>query len=246
MATAAAAADPDAARRGVASLGLDVAPGSRIALSLVVAGLHVVDTDPAEIVWRGRAQSVQFLVTAPADAAPGPKVATVRAAVDGVPAGLIRFVIEVKATARGEAEPVGDYARRYAKAYVCYATPDRAEVLKRVQMLQRVGIQCFQDVLDLAPGQRWEAALYRHIDASDLFLLFWSTNARDSEWVRREVIYALERQAADPRREPEIVSVLLEGPPPVAPPPELAHLHFNDPILYFMANSAQVTAQQPR
>lgn len=27
--------------------------------------------------------------------------------------------------------------------------------------------------------------------------------------------------------------VIVEGPPPVPPPPELAHLHFNDPLIYF-------------
>jgi hypothetical protein len=34
---------------------------------------------------------------------------------------------------------------------------------------------------------------------------------------------------------PEIVPVPIEGPPPVPPPEELAHLHFNHRMLYFMA-----------
>ena len=41
--------------------------------------------------------------------------------------------------------------------------------------------------------------------------------------------------AGDDGAPPEIIPVPIEGPPPVAPPPELAHLHFNDRLLYFMA-----------
>ena len=58
--------------------------------------------------------------------------------------------------------------------------------MKRVQMLDRLHdrlhFKYFQDVLDLEPGERWERALYRHIDESDLFLLFWSSNAKQSVW----------------------------------------------------------------
>lgn len=44
---------------------------------------------------------------------------------------------------------------------LAFALADRAKVLPRVQMLRTVGIRCFQDVLDLGPGDRWERELYR-------------------------------------------------------------------------------------
>ena len=103
-------------------------------------------------------------------------------------------------------------------------------------MLARLRIRTFQDVLSLVPGVRWEKALYRYIDDSDLFLLFWSSAAKQSEWVMREVRYALELKQDD-LSPPEIIPVLIEGPPPVPPPEELAHLHFNDYFLYLMTNS---------
>jgi hypothetical protein len=108
-------------------------------------------------------------------------------------------------------------------------------------MLARLRIEYFQDLLSLEPGVRWERELYRHIDRSDLFLLFWSTAARESEWVRKEILYALQRKQSDDFAPPEIVPVPIEGPPPVPPPEELAHLHFNDSLLYVMAGeNAQV------
>ena len=43
----------------------------------------------------------------------------------------------------------------------------------------------------------------------------------------------LEREVALKAAAPEILPVIIEGPPVVSPP-ELAHLHFNDRLLYFM------------
>ncbi|HWT48970.1 MAG TPA: TIR domain-containing protein, partial [Mycobacterium sp.] len=68
----------------------------------------------------------------------------------------------------------------------------------------------------------------------DLFLLFWSSAAKKSRWVLKEVNYALERHRGNELALPEILPVIIEGPPPVPPPPELAYLHFNDRMIYFM------------
>ena len=127
------------------------------------------------------------------------------------------------------AAPAQAEARRYQSAFASYASPDRNEVIKRVQMLRAAGIQCFQDVLDLEPGDRWEKQLYRHIDECDVLFLFWSSSAKKSQWVEREWKYALDRKGDDFVR-----PVIIEGPPIVPPPPELAHLHFNDKVLYLL------------
>jgi hypothetical protein len=123
----------------------------------------------------------------------------------------------------------GDEAKRYNLAFISYASVDRDKVLARVQMLNLIGIRYFQDVLTLDPGDRWEKEIYKNIDSCDLFLLFWSKAARDSEWVLKEVRYARGRQPA-----PEIKPVILEGPPVIAPPEDLNDLHFNDKFVYFM------------
>jgi hypothetical protein len=127
-----------------------------------------------------------------------------------------------------EPKPTGE-ARRYSRAFISYASKDRAEVLRRVQMLKSVGIDFFQDVLNLEPGDRWAQELYKHIDESDVLFLFWSTAAKESEWVAKEWQYALEKKGDD-----FIRPVGIEGPPIPAPPEPLRHLHFGDPILYFL------------
>jgi hypothetical protein len=102
-------------------------------------------------------------------------------------------------------------------------------------MLSITGLRYFQDVLDLEPGERWSDELEGAIRDADVFLLFWSSSAKASEWVRREVDFALACQAGDDLSVPEIRPVIIEGPPVIAPWEDLAHLHFNDRVLYLMS-----------
>ena len=120
--------------------------------------------------------------------------------------------------------PLGDEACRYKQAFVSYAMKDLNEVMKRVQMLVSLHVSFFQDLLDLEPGERWERKLYKHIDDCDVFMLFWSTASKQSQWVTKEVQYALARKEGDVSRPPEIVPVLIEGPPVPLPNPRSSHI----------------------
>jgi hypothetical protein len=233
--------DEDAQRRTLKSLDLDIPQGERLLFHLALPGLEV--DDPVQsLIWQGRTESVQFGVTAAAgsDFPRSTVVGTVSVALgkQQVPVGNIKFKLAITAAeSRGVAfrsRPAGESAHRFLKAFISYASKDRTEVLKRVQLLDALNIDFFQDVLDLAPGQRWEQSLYRHIDECDLFLLFWSTAAKLSPWVMEEVRYALRRKRDDDCLPPEILPVIVEGPPPVEPPENLKHLHFNSKLVYFM------------
>ena len=87
----------------------------------------------------------------------------------------------------------------------------------------------------MEPGERWEKQLYRQIDGCDLFLLFWSQAAKDSEWVKREVGYALGLGAKCPQIRP----VVIEGPPVPPPWDELKQLHFDDRLLSLLATASR-------
>lgn len=228
--------DGAAARRGFTSLEAEVRRGAKLTLHLALPDFRVAGPVQS-LTWRGRPESVQFEVSAPAETGRETFIGTVTVSEDGVPLGHVKFKISVagRVEARRAKTTAGASARRYRKAFISYAAQDRAEVLKRVQMLAGLKIKFFQDVIDLEPGARWERQLYRHIDECDLFLLFWSSAAKQSEWVLNEVRYALARKRDDDTSPPEIIPVIIEGPPPVAPPPELSHLHFNDYLVYFMA-----------
>jgi hypothetical protein len=215
--------------------------GTALAFGLSIPGIPV-DEPLQSLLWRGEPDSVQFGVNIPPDQHEGRLIPTIIVSQDSVPFGHLKFVLDIVApSATTDPERTSSPRqrwRRYEQAFISYASQDRAEVLKRVQMLDRVAIDFFQDLLSLDPGERWERTLYKKIDDSDVFFLFWSTAAKNSEWVMKEVRYAIERHSGDEMAPPEIVPVLIEGPPPVAPPPELKDLHFNDRFLYFIAGSS--------
>jgi hypothetical protein len=182
------------------------------------------------VAWANGLTSV--LICAPHSETHKVVIGRLRITVSGVPIGNISFKILI---ARNTTTPkqIGE-AQRYHTVFVSYDSIDRGEVLKRVQMLKLFNIKIFQDILSLDPGSRWEKRLYTEIEHCDLFLLFWSRAARDSEWVRKELRYALACKKGKEEAPPDIIPVMIEGPPPIPPPPELSHLHFNDYLLYLM------------
>jgi TIR domain len=229
------AADPETMHRGTTMLSTEIARGARLMFALNIPHL-LIDEPIQEIIWRGEMISVQFSIMAPKNLTaalvearrPLSTVATISVSQDGVIIGQLKFVLQIERTAivLDNLQLTGE-ATRYQTAFISYASQNRPEVLRRVQMLRLVGISYFQDLLSLDPGQRWAQQLYHHIDTSDVFFLFWSTPAKQSKWVTREWRYGLKQKGLD-----FIKPVMIEGPPPVPPPKALAKLHFNDWLLY--------------
>jgi len=232
--------DTAARRRAFRSLESQLRVGSRLDLELQMPGLRI--DDPIDsLVWRRRTEAVQFAVTVPAATPAGTIIGTVSVSVDSVPVGHVKFKLAIESEGVAlPSEPQGEDAHSYRLAFISYSSKDRGEVLRRVQLLSVVGIQYFQDVLSLEPGDRWSKRIELGIDECDLFLLFWSSDARQSEAVRQEVRHALARKRGNDLSPPEIRPVILEGPPIAEPWEELAHLHFNDRILYFVRSQASL------
>ena len=242
-------ADEDAKRRASSKLRKKIRRGTELAFYLHMPGLDV--DDPAQTcVWDGEPACVQFGVNVPETCKTGSIIGSVTVSENSVPVGHLKFKFKVvggdAATATHaptpEPEPAANMVR-YRQAFISYASKDRPEVLKRVQMLNLAKIKFFQDLLTLEPGQTWERLLYEYIDRSDVFFLFWSRAASESEWVRREVEYVKSKTGRGGAG-PEIIPVIIEGPPPAPPPAELSFLHFNDKLLYFI-NSRENEARPP-
>jgi hypothetical protein len=231
-------ADEDAKRRASSKLRKKIRRGTELAFYLHMPGLDV--DDPAQTcVWDGEPACVQFGVNVPEACKTGSVIGSVTVSENSIPVGHLKFKFKVAGDAAATAahapapEPAANMVR-YRQAFISYASKDRPEVLKRVQMLNLAKIKFFQDLLTLEPGDSWERLLYEYIDKSDVFFLFWSKAASESEWVRREVEYAIKAKTDEREAGPEIIPVIIEGPPPARPPAELSFLHFNDKLLYFI------------
>jgi TIR domain len=182
--------------------------------------------------WGGDIRNVGFIVKAPASLRPGVYPGAAKLLQGQIPFASIMFDLEiVSPEGRREAPPtpLSAHVHRIVRAFASYASPDRAEVLRRVQGIQAAGTQVFLDIINLRTGQDWEKALSQEIDASDGFFLFWSRRAAESEWVEREWRYALQRRGLD-----FINPLPLEDPRLVKPPAELKSKHFNDMLLAFI------------
>lgn len=227
-------ADGEAVARPTVSTHDPIPIGAALEVRLDAPGLEV-DEPVQTLTWRGETTAAYFPVTVRADAGSGPIVVRARVLIDGVLRRLAAFTLAISDDTDADAEPTGTSAAPYRSAFLSYAEEDRARVMEHYQALKAVGVEVFQDVLDLEPGERWARSLNTHINRSDVFLLYWSKAAAASEWVRREAEWALRAQRTNPGSGPDIVPVLLEGPPAPEPPDALAAIHFNDPVRAIIA-----------
>ena len=232
--------DADAECRAAKSLEIPISRGTQLAFELVVPGLNV-DPPVQSLVWRGNPEAVQFSVEVPRECSQRTIIGTVKVFCASVPIAHIKFVTKIvparSSLPAAEPKAAGSEARFYERAFISYASANRPEVLRRVQMLTALGIRYRVDLLDLEPGVQWERKLYEYIEESDLFLLFWSNAAKESEWVYNEVKYALERKNGDDYAPPEIQPIILEGPPVPTPWKELAHIHFSDKLAFVLQHA---------
>jgi hypothetical protein len=182
------------------------------------------------LLWTGQPEGATFIFDVAKACRWGQHTGTVRIWQDGTPVGRISFQIEVVRDAHGARnQPVGNEARHYRACFCSYSSLDRSEMLKRAQGLRATGLETFIDVLSLRPGDVWNPKIFEAIDESDLFVVIWSKNARDSKWVKKESRYALKRYKQ--HGNPDFRPIPVEGPPIASVPLGLQAYHFNDELL---------------
>jgi hypothetical protein len=227
--TAAVKFDAETKERGHRSLLLDAPIGTTFTFDVEIEGF-VFHERTDTLLWTGRPQAATFRFDVPKGCKWGQHTGTVRISKDGTPVGRISFQIEVVRDAHGARKrPVGKEARHYHACFCSYSSLDREEMLKRAQGLQAVGLETFIDVLKLRPGDEWNPKIFAAIDESDLFVVIWSKNARDSKWVKKESRYALNRYKQ--HGSPDFRPIPVEGPPIASVPRGLRAYHFNDQLL---------------
>lgn len=212
-----------------------VAQGSVLSVRLRVEGL-IVEHPEDIIVWEGEIGNATFSVLVPADATEGLRRGMATIHFSGLEIARIHFLIRVGSELL-PVDSIPTQQKRHNKAFASYASADRDEVLARIQGIRKAApeLEVFLDVLSLRSGQYWEQELWKVIPSSDIFYLFWSENAKRSEWVEKEWRCALEARGLD-----FIDPVPLVSPDRVPPPPELASKHFDDQILAFIRSKPSI------
>jgi hypothetical protein len=143
---------------------------------------------------------------------------------DDLPVASMRLSIAVNSIARDRERTftVSD-ASWYENIFASYAREDFKIVKHLKERYEALGLYMFIDLDDIRSGALWQTALLEKIDNSDLFQLFWSNHAQQSEYVTIEWKRAL--RIRDVKGGRFIRPVYWQDPiPPV--PNELAEINF--------------------
>lgn len=117
-------------------------------------------------------------------------------------------------------------ASRYRKIFASYSHKD-LQIVEQVERLARVfGDQYLRDWTHLRSGEVWDERLLEMIREADLFQLFWSHNAMESEYVRQECEYALSLNRPNFIRPTYWEDPLPQDPARDLPPAPLLRFHF--------------------
>jgi hypothetical protein len=193
-----------------------------------------LDNPMEPFAWHGEVTNVSFLVSAPAQLAPGAYPGEVQLLDGGMLTAKLYFEVTVAAAQGVGATPPASQAELRAEwvrsAFASYASPDREKVVQRVQGITAAGVKVYLDVASLRTGHEWKKQLFHAIENADVFYLFWSRFAKASEHVETEW-----RTALDKKGLAFIHPIPLEDPRQAQPPDELSSLHFNDIYLAILS-----------
>jgi hypothetical protein len=198
-----------------------------------LSGKHLkVDPSESEFVWKGEHNLVNFLVEVLADAPEEWTVLKYEVFIEGIRVAFIPLDLEITSNIITDKRKISTIEPAHT-AFASYASQDRVRVLDRVAAVSiSAGLDIFMDCLSMHPGEEWKKRLESEIENRDIFLLFWSANAKNSEWVTWEWKMALVKKE-ESALQLHPLQTAIEAPPPE----ELKKFHFGD--IYMIVRNAQ-------
>lgn len=184
-------ADEEAERRGYAPLDFPLARKEAVTVQLAFEDIDYLETK--SVIWKGRMRKMDFIVKVPKDA-PESFFGEVTVSAQGLPLGSMVF----KTAAVKYKEPLlhADVtAIDYQRIFVSYAHADEDKIKYLIEGYRSLGrtVDFFYDRMSLRPGDEYPDQILDYIDHADLFVLCWSENAANSQWVGIEKKRALDR-----------------------------------------------------
>lgn len=181
--------DPSAERKEYKPLELPVKEGDKLTVQLQLSEGVQCMNPVKSTVWRNRYTDCSFTAKLTEE-----NVANIDGvayvSVNDVPAGEMLFTIDVVETQPREIYTKID-SRRFSKIFISYAHQDEMQVRGIAEGCRMLGRDYFFDRHTLQAGDIFKEKILSYIDDADLFVLCWSKNAAESEWVKIEREHAL-------------------------------------------------------
>ena len=177
-------ADENARRRGYAALQCKLKKGGQVTVELKVIGDRLLLHERKMLVWQGSVTKCSFDYFVPQDLDALDLSCEVALYIQGVPLGDMCFVTTIVENPRKLNADVK--TRQYNKIFISYSHKDAASVKGFAHALKAQGSDYFYDRDTLMAGDVYEEKIFSFIDTADLFILCWSKNAAESEYVGKE------------------------------------------------------------
>lgn len=209
--------DRNAERRDYIPLQCKLEKGDKVDVLLNIYGETLLMSDKKNVVWQGSFTkcSFDFFVSKDIDVDELSSVALL--SVNGVPVGEMRFITRIVDSPRLLNPEI--IAHKYNKVFISYSHQDESKVKFLHEGLELGSVPHFFDRKYLKVGDVFPKVIQDYINSADLFILCWSENASNSEYVQKERLQALGR--AYPQVQPEKAAKLRVYPMSIEPRAEL-------------------------
>ena len=182
----------DAQRRDYIPLQCKLRKGDKVDILLNVYGESLLMSDKKSMEWKGSFTKCAFDFFVPNNIEVDQLSCKAFFTVNGVPVGEMSFITEIVVdTPRNLNTEIK--AHNYRKVFISYAHKDEPNVKFLAKGLDLSGIDYFFDRKYLKAGDIYPQVIKDYINSADLFVLCWSANASQSEYVKKEYTQALGR-----------------------------------------------------
>ena len=184
-------ADKDAKRRDYIPLQCQLKKGDKVDVLMNIYGETLLMSDKKSVVWQGSFTKCSFDYLVPKDIDVEQLSCKAMLSVNGYPVGEMIFITKVVEKPRQLNPEI--FSKQYQKIFISYAHQDEPKVEQMARAYKAQGVDYFFDRHYLQPGDVFPLKIQEFIDSADLFILCWSVNAANSDYVDLERKRALER-----------------------------------------------------
>lgn len=186
----AAEVDSDAIRRNYTPLSIKLKKGDVVKVTLSSLGSGIVIEEAAqELIWNCRYADCQFAMLITNKFKESTLISTVTLSVYGVPAGRMMFRTNIVNQPRNLYAEID--CKIFHKIFISYSHKDEQRVKYIAEAYRAQGVDYFFDRHYLKAGDIYPLKIQQYINSADLFILCWSKNAAESDYVTLERHQAL-------------------------------------------------------
>lgn len=222
-------ADKNAERRGYEPLEFKLKKGDNVEIELNINGNTLLYNSRKSVTWQGSfvKRSFDYLISSDIDVYE--LSCSVNVFVNGAVAGEMIFITNIVDTPRKLNTNI--IAKPTKKLFISYSHKDIKSAERIAKIHEALGIDVFFDKHRLKAGYIYSEEISRFIQAADTFVLCWSENAAESDYVEKERKEAL--SLAYPQTKPREQASLRIHPyniePHATPPADMIeHYHFEE------------------